>query len=131
MIEQQITPTFDYSQLEPDMLDALVDQENMLEDVLVRSRKEIGQILIAVKKLLPYGTFESWYQSKGIRKHYAYNCMQDAQGKLNSKSSRRELLELPLPQKQPTIDEIVENYDLDALDASVEEGTDIDVAAMV
>ena len=69
---------FDYSQLDPDVLDAVIDQENLLEDVLKRSRVEIGNILIRVKEILPHGTFMDWYLSKGITSSSCSRCIQEA-----------------------------------------------------
>jgi hypothetical protein len=73
-------PTFDYSQLDADVLDALIDQENILEGVLKRSRIEIGNILLRVKEILPHGTFGPWYRSKGITKNFGWRCVQEAKG---------------------------------------------------
>jgi hypothetical protein len=75
-------PKFDYSKLERDALDALVDCETELETVLKRTHEEIGHILIRAKKIIPYGGYEIWHRSQGITDSMASRCVQAAKGTL-------------------------------------------------
>src|SRR5438876_2545826 len=94
-MEEMIVADFDYSQLSSETLDRLLEKENKLEIVLKRSRKEIGQILLEIKDILPHGQFGVWCGCKGITKNMAWRCVQEATGR-EVKSSKIELLpELP------------------------------------
>lgn len=86
-----VLPTFEYSKLDSDALNALIDCENELEAVLKRTHEEIGHILIRTKQIIPYGGYELWCQSKGITKNFAWRCVQAAKSTL-PKSSKIELL---------------------------------------
>ncbi len=44
------TVEFDYNQLDAPVLDALMDEENLLETVLKRTHKDIGEILLTSAK---------------------------------------------------------------------------------
>lgn len=96
MTTAELTTTFDYAQLKPEVFDALIDQENLLETVLIRSHQEIGEILIAVKALLPHGTFMQWYLSKGISKDMAARSIQFAEGQISQNANYDDL---PAPRK--------------------------------
>jgi hypothetical protein len=86
VVQTDVTlPMFDYSKLEHGALEVLIDCENELEAVLVRTHEEIGHILIRVKKMLkPLGGYELWCASQGISKTTAWRCVQAAEGKLDN-----------------------------------------------
>ena len=98
--QQNLVPTFNYGCLDADTLNKVLDQETLLEAVILRSKEEIGAILLAVKELLPHGVFMEWYLSKGIKRTYANESMLIAQGK-PPKLPRGGILELPEPEPEP------------------------------
>lgn len=96
-IEQAGQPTlFDYAALDSETSAFLQEQEAELDCVLKRTTKEIGEILLRVKKRLPHGKYMPWLTSRGISQQTAWRCMQEALGREIKKSPK--MSDLPSPQ---------------------------------
>src|SRR6266571_4081779 len=78
--EQAIVAQFDYESLDDQVRQALREQEDELDLVLTRTRKEIGGILLKIKDILPHGQFMAWVDAKGLKYKTAYDYMREAKG---------------------------------------------------
>lgn len=72
---------FDWGALDEPTKVLVRELDAELDQVLKRTSKEIGLILLKAKRVLPHGKFQSWHFSKGISQNMAWRCMQVAQGK--------------------------------------------------
>lgn len=115
---------FDYSILDSDTQNKIIEKENTLVGIRSRYAKDVGKVFVEAQEVLANngnGTFENWYLSLGFKKQNVHNYMNIYKNVQNLDEPAKEIfenlsksvqIEMSKPSANPKVNEAVYSGDI-------------------